>query len=47
MKKNPFEAKQTLGKLQARAAQRELLRESKGMKTQLKNLFSNLHQQSE
>ena len=30
------QAKQTLGKLQARAAQRELLRESKGTKTQLK-----------
>ena len=36
MKKNPFEAKQTLGKLQARAAQRELLRESKGTKAKLK-----------
>ena len=34
--KNPFEAKQTLGKLQARAAQRELLRESKGTKAKLK-----------
>ena len=34
--KNPFEAKQTLVKLQARAAQRELLRESKGTKAKLK-----------
>ena len=40
-------AKQTLGKLQARAAQRELLHESKGTKTQLKNVFSNLHQLSQ
>ena len=30
------QAKQTLGKLQARAAQRELLRESKGTKAKLK-----------